>query len=66
MGSVPRFETTSAALYGRFVFFHRGSYTTTSATTPINTSSMRTFHHLSTAATSALNAARSFCAIIDG
>ena len=26
MGSVPRFETTSAAVYGRFVFAKRGLY----------------------------------------
>ena len=58
MGIVPRFDTTSAAVYGRFVFAKRalykgGGHETWRVGEKIN---QRTFHQRSTSATSARNA----------
>ena len=61
MGIVPRFDTTSAAVYGRFVFAKRalykgGGHETWIVGEKIN---QRTFHQRSTSATSVRNAALS-------
>lgn len=62
MGSVPRFETTSAAVYGRVTRAKRGLYrgaTVVEGHKEGIGENEQTFHQRSTSATSARNAARS-------
>lgn len=63
IGSVPRFETTSAAVYGRFTRAKRGVYR---GVTRVDVSEIeQTFHQRSTSATSARNAAFSVDMAVD-
>ena len=65
---VPRFETTSAAVYGLLVLAQRESCTTrqenVSDASDVEGTHTRTFHHCSTCATSAWNALRSLAIVV--
>lgn len=63
---MPRFETTSAAVYGRFVFAKRGLYKRWSRDLGMGRriTSERTFHQRSTSATSARKAVLSLNMIL--